>query len=136
VAAAGNGGREGKPLFPAAWNDVIAVTATDADNELFIYATRGTFIALAAPGYGILSTQPQDRFRSFSGTSMAAAHVSGVVALLLEVKRALSPRAIKQCLETTAKDLGDPGRDSLFGSGLVDAYKAVQAARDSAPDCQ
>ena len=72
------------PLYPAADPDVIAVTATDADDKLFEQANRGTHIAVAAPGVAILAAAPDEGYQMQSGTSFAAAQVSGVAALLLE----------------------------------------------------
>ena len=62
-----------------------------------------------------------------SGTSIAAAHVSGVVALILERKPGLDPDAVRRVLLSTARDLGTPGRDDQFGAGLADAYQALLA---------
>ncbi len=127
VAAAGNGGPSGRPVYPAALENVIAVTATDHEDRLYPAATRGDYIAVAAPGVDVFTTAPEDRYEYVSGTSMAAAHVTGVVALLLEKQPGLSPREIKGLLEATAVDLGAPGRDPEFGAGRIDAFRAVEA---------
>ncbi len=66
--------------------------------------------------------------RSTSGTSFSAAYVSGVAALLLERNHALKPEALRMTLAKTARDLGAPGRDDLFGDGQADAFAAVMAA--------
>jgi subtilisin family serine protease len=63
-----------------------------------------------------------------SGTSLAAAHISGVVALLLERKPDLSPADVRRLLMATAADLGPRGRDDMFGAGLIDAVRAVTEA--------
>ena len=68
-----------------------------------------------------------------TGTSVAAAHVSGIAALLLERNPRLTPQALRKILLTTAKDLGPKGRDDQFGAGLADAYRAVQSAASTAP---
>ena len=129
VAAAGNAGPHSRPLYPAADPEVIAVTATDADDKLFDQANRGTHIAVAAPGVAILAAAPDEGYRMQSGTSFAAAQVSGVAALLLERNRKLDPAAIRRILMSTARDLGPPGHDDQFGSGLVDAFSAVIVGR-------
>jgi subtilisin family serine protease len=129
VAAAGNAGRNSPPLYPAADPNVIAVTATDADDALFSGANRGNHIAVAAPGVAVLVPAPEGTYQFTTGTSVAAAEVSGVVALLIERNPALMPADIRRILMGTAKDLGPKGRDQDFGAGLVDAFKAVTAAR-------
>ena len=134
VAAAGNAGPQSRPLYPAAYPDVIAVTATDADDRLFGKANRGTHIAVAAPGVSILAPAPGDGYQMQSGTSFAAAQVSGVAALLRERNRQLDPAAIRRILTSTARDLGPAGHDDQFGSGLVDAFSAVSFATPKASE--
>ena len=128
VAAAGNAGPKSKPLYPASDPNVIAVTATDAEDKLFGMSNRGNHIAIAAPGVDILLPAPDGGFQVTSGTSFAAAHISGVVALMLERRPNLSPEAVRKILMSTAKDLGPKGRDDQFGAGLVDAFQAITAA--------
>lgn len=125
VAAAGNGGPQSAPLYPAADPDVIAVTATDDNDHLFAMANRGRYIAVAAPGVDILALAPGDAYALTSGTSIAAAHVSGIAALLLERHPSLKPSDIRSILIATAKQIGPPVPDSPFGVGLVNAYRAV-----------
>jgi subtilisin family serine protease len=125
IAAAGNAGPKSPPLFPAADPHVIAVTATDADDKLFPASNRGRHITLAAPGVDIFVPMPGGRYDFISGTSFAAAHVSGVVALILERKPDLTPDDVRRILVATAKDLGPKGRDDQFGAGLTDAFQAI-----------
>ncbi|MDE2378946.1 S8 family serine peptidase [Bradyrhizobium sp.] len=127
IAAAGNAGANSPPLYPAANPNVIAVSATDAQDKLFAASNRGNYVALAAPGVDIFLPAPDGKYQMTSGTSFAAAYVSGVAALLLERNFALKPEALRQTLAGTARDLGSPGRDDLFGNGEVDAYAAVMA---------
>ena len=127
VAASGNFGPTSPPQYPAADPNVIAVTATDANDGLFKAANRGNHIAIAAPGVGILLPAPNADYQVTSGTSFAAAHISGIVALLLAKQPSLSPEAIRQILVSTATDLGPAGKDEQFGAGLADAYRALQA---------
>ena len=124
IAAAGNGGPNSAPLYPAADPSVIAVTATDVDDHLFKMANRGNYIAVAAPGVEILALAPGDAYQITTGTSVAAAHVSGIAALLLQHDPSLKPAGIRSILTTTAKPLGS-GQNSDFGAGLVNAYRAV-----------
>jgi hypothetical protein len=125
IAAAGNGGPKSDPLYPAADPNVIAVTATDSDDHLFPMANRGRYIAVSAPGVDIFALAPGDEYLFTTGTSIAAAHVSGIAALLLEHKPSLKPGDIRAILTATAKPLEPPRPDSDFGAGLVSAYRAV-----------
>jgi subtilisin family serine protease len=126
IAAAGNAGAKSPPLYPAADVNVIAVTATDADDKLFEQANRGNHIAVAAPGAQLLVATP-DGYEMSSGTSFSAAEVSGIVGLMLERRGDLSPAQVRGILLATAKDLGPKGRDPLFGAGLADALAALNA---------
>lgn len=125
IAAAGNDGPQAPPAYPAAYPEVIAVTATDADDKLYNLANRGTYLAVAAPGVNILAAAPNSAYELTTGTSVAAAHVSGLAALLVERYPGLDPDAIQAILIHTAKDLGPQGRDDEYGAGLVDAYAAL-----------
>ena len=125
IAAAGNAGPKSQPLYPAADPNVIAVTATDEDDKIFPAANRGRHIAVAAPGVDLMLPAPDGDYKMTSGTSFAAAQVSGAVALLLERNPDLDPAAVRRALTATARDLGPRGVDPHFGAGLVDAYRAV-----------
>jgi subtilisin family serine protease len=128
VAAAGNAGAKSAPLYPAANPAVIAVSGTDAQDRLFSASNRGSYVAVAAPGVDIFLPAPDDKYQMTSGTSFSAALVSGIAALLLERNPALKPDDLRTILTKTARDLGAPGRDNLFGAGEADAYAAVTAA--------
>ncbi|NUR13918.1 MAG: S8 family serine peptidase [Bradyrhizobium sp.] len=133
IAAAGNAGAKSPPLYPAANPNVIAVSATDQQDRLFTASNRGNYIAVAAPGVDIFLPAPDGKYQMTSGTSFSAAYVSGVAALLLERNYTLKPEALRMTLAKTARDLGSPGRDELFGDGQADAFAAVMAvASDSA----
>ena len=128
VAAAGNAGAKSPALYPAANPNVIAVSGTDAQEKLFAASNRGVHIAIAAPGADILLPAPDDKYQITSGTSFSAAYVSGVAALMLERNPALKPNDLRAILTKTARDLGTPGRDDLFGAGGADAFAAVTAS--------
>ena len=128
IAAAGNAGPKSPPLFPGADPNVIAVTATDVDDKLFPGANRGKYVAIAAPGVDILVPAPQDAYQLTTGTSVASAEVSGVVALMLQRNPNLRPADVRRILTSTARRLGTAARDDNFGSGLVDPLKAIAAA--------
>ncbi len=93
------------PLYPAADPDVIAVTATDSNDGLFKMANRGSYIAVAAPGVEILALAPGDSYQITTGTSVAAAHVSGIAAMLLEEKPSLTPSQVRSIIMSTANRL-------------------------------
>lgn len=131
VAAAGNSG--GAVIYPAAYPEVIAVSAIDKTNTIASWSSRGPEVDLAAPGVDIYSTYLSSTYKTLSGTSMASPHVAGAVALLLtqiskcdfDANGICSPAEVEQRLEATAQDLGDPGRDDLYGAGLVNARAAL-----------
>ena len=117
IAASGNAGPKSPPLYPAANANVIAVSATDAQDRLFAASNRGGHIAVAAPGVDIFLPAPDEKYQMTSGTSFSAAYVSGLVALMLERNPALKPDEVRAILMRTARDLGSPGRDDQFGAG-------------------
>jgi subtilisin family serine protease len=127
VAAAGNAGPKSPPLYPAADENAIAVSATDADDKLFPQSNRGRYIAVAAPCVRIEVAVPGAGYGQASGTSYAAAEVGGIVALMLQHKGDLTPDRVRGIPMQTARDLGPKGRDSMFGAGLADAYTAILA---------
>jgi hypothetical protein len=124
IAAVGNAGPRSPPLYPAADRAVIGVTATDADNKLLPVANRGAQVVIAAPGVGILADAPDGAFAFTSGTSIAAAHVSGVAALLLARQPQLTPAALRRVLVGSAQRI--PGKPREVGAGVVDAYGALE----------
>lgn len=127
IAAAGNFGAKSPPQYPAADKNVIAVSATDEHDKLFVASNRGNHIAVSAPGVDILMPAPDSNYQVKSGTSFSAAHVAGIAALLLERKPQLSPDAVRAIIISTARDLGAPGKDPEFGAGIADAYQAIVA---------
>jgi subtilisin family serine protease len=127
VAAAGNTGAKSPPLYPAAYRSVIAVSATDAQDKLFAASNRGGHIAISAPDVDIFLPAPDEKYQIASGTSFSAAYVSGLAALLLERDPALKPDEVRAILMKTARDLGAPRRDDLFGAGEANADAAVSA---------
>ncbi|MBL8566008.1 MAG: S8 family serine peptidase [Hyphomicrobiaceae bacterium] len=134
VAAAGNGGKSAPPAFPASHPDVLAVTATDDGARRFEGANVGDYLDVAAPGVSIIVAAPDAAYDLMDGTSFAAAHVSGVAALVLAVNPDISREELSALLARTARDLGNPGRDELFGAGLIDAARAVSPPSAAAAD--
>jgi hypothetical protein len=125
IAAAGNDGPQAAPDYPAAYPEVIAVTATDIDDKLLVVANRGPYVAVAAPGVDIFVAAPHAQYAFSTGTSVATAHVSGLAALLLDRNPSLTPDQVQAVLMRTAKHLAPSGRDDAYGAGLVDAYEAL-----------
>jgi subtilisin family serine protease len=129
IAATGNFGPKSPPQYPASDPNVIAVSATDADDRMFRASNIGPHVAVAAPGVDILLPSPGNDYRLISGTSFSAAYVSGVVALMLHRAPGLTPDDVRKILLATARDLGPSGRDPEYGAGLVDAYQAIMAVQ-------
>jgi outer membrane autotransporter protein len=126
IAAAGNNGPRSAPLYPGADRSVMAVTATDENDQLFKGANQGEYVTIASPGVDILVPAPEGGVQLTTGTSVATANVSGVAALLLAHKPTLTPEEIRAILVTTAKHLGPAGMNPQFGAGLVDPLKALE----------
>ena len=149
IAAAGND-NVSTPHYPSSYDGVVSVSAVDLNKEQSYYSNYGAYIDVAAPGGdvrfdlnndgfsdGILSTLADDSSNTrqpnyvfYQGTSMAAPHMAGVVALMKAVKSDLSPTELDNLLisGSITEDLGDPDRDDIFGHGLIDTLKAVQQA--------
>ncbi|MGD9786162.1 MAG: S8 family serine peptidase [Hyphomicrobiaceae bacterium] len=125
VAAAGNGGPSAEPAFPASLPSVIAVTAIDDHRAVYAHANAGAYIDVAAPGVDVLAPVPGGGYDMMSGTSFAAAHVSGIAALILASSPRIGREHLLRQLKATSDDLGEPGPDSIFGAGSVDALRAV-----------
>ncbi|MDN7241727.1 S8 family serine peptidase [Planococcus sp. N028] len=125
IAASGNIGSESR-MYPAALPAVIAVGATDSQDNITIFSNWGKHIDLVAPGENIYSTVPGSSYGNLSGTSMAAPVVSGVAALILSKNPVLSPDQVEEILKGSALDVGTRGWDRYYGYGRVDALKALQ----------
>ncbi|CAM3923549.1 S8 family serine peptidase [Rheinheimera salexigens] len=121
VAAAGNGGPVAAPLYPAAYQDVLAVTALDKWQQLYRWANQGEYIDYAAFGVQVPTLSANGTVAVQSGTSMAAPVLSAAVACLRAAEPTLSLAQIRQRLTAQARDLGEPGHDSQFGNGLIAA---------------
>lgn len=121
VAAAGNGGPEAPPPFPAMEPNVIAVTAVDSKRERYAEANQGDFVDFAAPGVRIWTPGADPTGRYNTGTSFAVPYVVAAVAALVESGRPASAQAIVKALAESAIDLGTPGKDPVFGRGLIQA---------------
>src|SRR5262249_16421094 len=130
----GNNGPKSPPLYPGADPNVMAITATDASDRLFNGANQGKYNTVAAPGVDILVPAPNGALQFTTGTSVAAANVSGVAALLIARKPSLTPEEIRAILVRTAKHLGYRGINPQFGAGLVDPLKALELVTSYMPE--
>lgn len=153
VAAMGNEAELGNPInYPAAYPGVIAIGASDKQDQITSFSSWGRHQSLTAPGSAITSTFPQGdsqmlrdyredplmfdpndfiepSYADVSGTSQATPFVSGAVALLKSAKPSLTPRAIRQVLMRTARDQGAPGFDEKYGAGILDVAAAIRAVQ-------
>jgi subtilisin family serine protease len=146
VFATGNTGPAGGSVgSPASYPEVIAVGAADQDGEVADFSSRGPFVWSnadgAGPAAGTRVTKPDlvapgvdvmagylDGFLPYSGSSMASPHVAGVAALMRQAAPGLTPDDVAIALRATARDLGEPGPESRYGAGMVDALAAVRVA--------
>jgi Subtilase family len=117
VAAAGNWGRV-EPTYPAAYKDVIAVTAFGRDGRLYDKANRGSFIDFAAPGVEVWTAVPHGG-RVQSGTSFAVPYVTAQIAVEVAHGAAKDADSLRRLLESRVTDMGAPGRDDDYGWGFV-----------------
>ena len=144
IFAAGNDGVTGD-CYPACLDNVLAVASMTYDLHPASYSNYGAWVDVTAPGglmdfneaQGVLSTLPNDKYGYMEGTSMACPHVSGIAALILSKysDRNLSPALLKTQLETSVNDFytANPAAVGLYGSGYVDAAKALMMSSGEAP---
>ncbi len=132
IAAAGNEDTSSK-LYPAAYDEVIAVTATDSSDTKASFSNYGNWVELAAPGVNIYSTIPVSRgsYGNKSGTSMACPYVTGVAALIWSKFPNVTRDWVRAQLRYTSDDLGASGFDQYYGYGRVNARRAVEEAPPS-----
>ena len=119
VAAAGNDGYNRMP-YPAAYPQVLSVTAVDAGGQHANFSNQSKEIDFAAPGVGVLTAKEDKGTTLFSGTSAAAPFVSGTIASLISGDDALSPKQAVETLKRYLNDQGPPSADPVYGAGLVD----------------
>jgi len=127
VAAAGNGGPGAPPAYPAALPGVIAVTAVDQEGRIYPKANQGNYIAFSAPGVRIWVPAPDALGQYLTGTSVAAPFIAAAAALELMNGAPGDSGEISRRLAGRAMDLGEPGKDPVYGYGLVRAAAACGA---------
>lgn len=127
IAAAGNEGPNARPVYPAAYADVIAVTAVDKNMKPYRRAVRGDHIDIAAPGVGVWTAASISGGRQKSGTSFAAPFVTAAASLMLGANPGMKPGEVADALMRSANDMGEPGKDAIFGWGLLNAKVLCQS---------
>ena len=120
VAAAGNGGPAAPPAYPAAVPGVVAVTAVDSARHIYRYANQGSYIRVAALGVDVAAASPRGTIVAATGTSFATPHVAATLARCLQAEQRQSRQACIRAMEHGATDLGAPGKDPVYGFGLIE----------------
>lgn len=119
VAAAGNDGTSAR-VFPASYRSVVSVAAITRNGQRARFSNANSDVEIAAPGSGVISLAPGNRYRLMDGTSVAVPHVSGAAALLWQAHPGESAEAIRARLDLAVRDAGPPGRDVEYGFGSLD----------------
>ncbi len=131
IAAAGNSGNPpgngDNVIYPARWDSLVAVAATNSDDKRASWSSTGPAVEISGPGVSIKSTLPGGGYGNYSGTSMASPHVAGTAALV--IKAGFSD--VRERMNSTAVDLGSAGRDTRYGYGRVDAAAAASSVGTS-----
>lgn len=127
VAAAGNNGSDNVQKntveYPAKYSSVIAVGSINKESKRSLFSATGSQLEVVAPGEQIYSTLLNNQYAYMDGTSMAAGYVSGTLAIYKEAFPTLSSHKIRALLTSQSLDLGVPGKDSLYGNGLIQVPK-------------
>jgi minor extracellular protease Epr len=116
----GNEGPQAPPQYPAAYDDVVGVTAVDSKYRVYLYANQGNYVDFAAPGVETTVANAAGAKETVSGTSYAAPIVTVAFARLVNRPDKALVDAAMRTLAGQAQDLGAPGRDPIFGHGLID----------------
>lgn len=126
VASVGSWGNSSRRAFPAAYDDVIAVTALKGKKLVYKYANSGPHIDFAAPGTGIWSAKPGGGGGLHYGTSFAVPYITATAGILKRAGRANDADKFRKLLSRAVKDLGKPGRDDVFGYGALNVRPACK----------
>lgn len=119
VAAAGNGGPTAPPAYPAALPNVVAVTAVDRKMHVYRYANQGRYITVSAHGVDVAAAAPGGGIGSYSGTSFATPHIAAWMARCAKSVSTATRQKCMAALAKSAKDLGAPGKDAVYGLGYI-----------------
>ena len=126
IAAAGNNGTS-TTVYPAAYPNVIAVSATTSADTTASFSSFGSFVDLSAPGQDITTSWPGGSYVTISGTSFSSPLTAGVAALVLSINPTLSNSQVNSLLTSNTDDLGAAGYDIYFGTGRLNAARVVAA---------
>ncbi|HYF04349.1 MAG TPA: S8 family serine peptidase [Patescibacteria group bacterium] len=126
ISSAGNNGGS-RAHFPSDFDEVMSIAATTHDDFRTIFSAFGSHISMSAPGEGILTTAVGGGYRSVGGTSFSAPYVAATAALLLEKNPRLKPAEVRGILQASADEAGTPGWDVYYGSGRLNAARALEA---------
>lgn len=127
VAAVGNWGSADKPAYPAAYEDVVAVTATKGAELIYSHANTGNYVDFSAPGVGIYTALPGGGGKPQSGTSFATPYITVMAAILAHAGKSPDAATLIRLLSSATRDLGKPGKDEIFGLGSVKARPVCQS---------
>jgi len=129
VAAAGNSNLNIDifKTYPASLPTVVAVSATTSSDQKASWSNYGNKIEVAAPGDGVYSTMPGNKYDYLSGTSMATPHVSGLAGLIWSIEPSLTNQEVRDRLHAAVDDIGSPGKDTYYGYGRINAFKGLMA---------
>lgn len=126
VASVGNTGTISRQ-FPAGYDEVIAVASTGDENRRSPFSSSGALVALCAPGQAVVTTSVSSRYRTVNGTSFSAPYVAATIAMMRERFADMPLSAVRATLQQRSLDLGPAGWDDLFGAGLVQADRVLDA---------
>jgi subtilisin family serine protease len=126
-ASMGNTGRD-EIFYPAGYQAVVAVGATDSRDRPARFTTTGRAMSVQAPGVDILSAVPGGLYQEWSGTSMSSPFAAGLAALIRSQRTDWTAKQVRSQIEATADDLGALGFDPVFGHGRVNVARALGAA--------
>jgi subtilisin family serine protease len=132
IAAAGNNGPSAPPAYPGAYSGVIAVTAVDQNASVFHDANQGSYIAFAAPGVRVWIPGGGSFGQYLTGTSFAAPFVAAAATLAVADERYASPDQLSRELAAHSRHLGSPGRNPIYGYGLITAVSTCRTSAASA----
>ena len=121
------------PYYPAACNNVVAVSATTSSDTLASFSNYGNWIDIAAPGVSILTTTNGGSYSSWSGTSFSSPIAAGLGALIISANPSLTNAQVVEILKRNADDIGAPGFDPYFGYGRINVYRSLAAAKTTTP---
>jgi subtilisin family serine protease len=121
------------PYYPAACNNVVAVSATTSSDTLASFSNYGNWIDIAAPGVSILTTTNGGSYSSWSGTSFSSPIAAGLGALIMSANPSLTNAQVVEILKRNADDIGAPGFDPYFGYGRINVYRSLAAAKTTTP---